>query len=77
MDGGQVLHPYVWSLGAFWPGLQALAGQAEEGAALHANWTSAWARFGWLPEMFDVGLENKHPTEAGAALCASVGRGGG
>lgn len=23
MNKGTVLHPYVWSLGAFWPGLQA------------------------------------------------------
>lgn len=22
MNKGTVLHPYVWSLGAFWPGLQ-------------------------------------------------------
>lgn len=65
MHQGTVLHPYVWSLGAFWPGLQALAGQVEEGAALHANWTAAWRRFGWLPEMFDVGLEHRHPTESG------------
>ncbi|KAL4439416.1 hypothetical protein ABPG77_008745 [Micractinium sp. CCAP 211/92] len=68
MQTGSVLHPYVWSLGAFWPGLQALAGQVEEGAALHANWTSAWHRFGWLPEMFDVSLENRHPTESGYPL---------
>ena len=54
MEGGQLLHPYVWSLGAFWPGLQVLAGQVEEGRALHANWTSAWRKFGWLPEMFDI-----------------------
>ena len=27
MQGGSVLHPYIWSLGAFWPGLQALAGK--------------------------------------------------
>lgn len=47
MHAGQVLHPYVWSLGAFWPGLQALAGQVDEGAALHANWTAAWHKFGW------------------------------
>ncbi|KAL4855837.1 Alpha-mannosidase I [Chlorella vulgaris] len=68
MHGGQVLHPYVWSLGAFWPGLQVLAGQVEEGAALHANWTAAWARFGWLPEMFDVGLDHAHPRENGYPL---------
>lgn len=26
MQTGSVLHPFVWSLAAFWPGLQALAG---------------------------------------------------
>jgi hypothetical protein len=41
------------------------AGQVEEGAALHANWAAAWNRFGWLPEMFDAGLEHRHPTETG------------
>jgi hypothetical protein len=73
MHGGQVLHPYVWSLGAFWPGLQVLAGQVEEGAALHANWTAAWARFGWLPEMFDVGLDHAHPRENGEGRACWVG----
>lgn len=34
MDTGQVLHPYVWSLGAFWPGLQALAGAPRRLAGL-------------------------------------------
>ncbi|EFN53006.1 hypothetical protein CHLNCDRAFT_7049, partial [Chlorella variabilis] len=68
MQAGQVLHPYVWSLGAFWPGLQALAGKPPRGTALHANWTSAWSKFGWLPEMFDVGMENRHPTETGYPL---------
>jgi hypothetical protein len=68
MNKGTVLHPYVWSLGAFWPGLQALAGQVEEGVALHKNWSAAWTRFGWLPEMFDLGMDNRHPTETGYPL---------
>ena len=46
--------------------LQALAGQVEEGVALHKNWSAAWNRFGWLPEMFDLGMDNRHPTETGA-----------
>lgn len=52
------------------PETQVLAGQVEEGAALHTNWTAAWRRFGWLPEMFDVGMENRHPTETGGSLAA-------
>lgn len=38
----------------------------EEGVALHKNWSEAWNRFGWLPEMFDLGMDNRHPTETGA-----------
>lgn len=66
MDTGQLLHPYVWALAAFWPGMAALAGQVSEGMAMHANWTTAWNRFGWLPEMFDINLGSRHPTETGA-----------
>lgn len=50
--------------------MQALAGQVEEGVALHKNWSAAWKRFGWLPEMFDLGMDNRHPTETGAAGAA-------
>ena len=59
MSSGRVLHPYVSALGAFWPGLQALAGQAGEAAAGLAGWAAAWARFGWTPEMFHWRLD--HP----------------
>ena len=47
--------------------MQALAGQVEEGVALHKNWSAAWKRFGWLPEMFDLSMDNRHPTETGAS----------
>ena len=58
------------------PRLLRPAGQVEEGLALHANWTAAWHKFGWLPEMFDLNIEHRHPTQSGAwrgcwlTLCA-------
>lgn len=50
------------------PLCQALAGQVEEGAALHTNWTAAWHRFGWLPEMFEMSLDHRHPTLTGECV---------
>lgn len=44
---------------------QVLAGQVGEAADLHQNWTAAWHRFGWLPEMFEMSLDHRHPTQSG------------
>lgn len=55
--------------------MQALAGQVEEGVALHKNWSAAWKRFGWLPEMFDLSMDNRHPTETGAACGCTAAAG--
>lgn len=64
----QPKHMYTWPASLRSCPLQALAGQVEEGMALHKNWSAAWNRFGWLPEMFDLGMDNRHPTETGAGL---------
>ena len=39
-----------------------------EAAGLLSNWTTAWRRFGWLPEMFEMSLDHRHPTLTGAGL---------
>lgn len=39
------------------------AGQTEDASALHGNWTAAWDAFGWLPELFDAGVTQRHPLQ--------------
>ncbi|MEW5318101.1 MAG: hypothetical protein WDW38_009352 [Sanguina aurantia] len=77
MDTGRITKPYVSSLSAFWPGMQALIGQNQEAVDLHANFTATWQRqtfcnqwqqFGWLPESFGIDASNLHPEEAGHNL---------
>ncbi|GAX82662.1 hypothetical protein CEUSTIGMA_g10088.t1 [Chlamydomonas eustigma] len=70
MDSGRLSHPFVSSLGAFWPGMQALAGQEQEAVELHANYTAAWRTFGWMPEVFhlDLTLNKVHPNDPGYNL---------
>jgi hypothetical protein len=62
MTSGRIMHPYISSLSAFWPGLQALSGQIEEAKQLYESWNVAASVFGWLPEMFAVALNAAHPT---------------
>ncbi|KAG2422537.1 hypothetical protein HYH02_015424 [Chlamydomonas schloesseri] len=68
MDNGRLARPFVSSLGAFWPGMQALAGQEREAVELHANFTAAWRTFGWLPEVFGIDLSKVHPEDPGYNL---------
>lgn len=59
-DLDRSLHRCAWSLRClFW--LQ--AGQTEDAAALHGNWTAAWSAFGWLPELFDASVTQRHPLQ--------------
>ncbi|KAK9830164.1 hypothetical protein WJX72_010087 [[Myrmecia] bisecta] len=68
MDTGRLARPWMSSLSAFWPGMQALAGQVADGAALHSNWTAVWNTFGGLPELFDVSGTQRHPLQKGYPL---------
>ncbi|KAJ9523159.1 hypothetical protein QJQ45_024102 [Haematococcus lacustris] len=68
MDSGRLAKPYVSSLGAFWPGMQALIGQEQDAKDLHGNFTAAWRTFGWLPEVFGLDLTKVHPDDAGYNL---------
>jgi hypothetical protein len=60
--------PWISSLGAFWPGLQALAGQVLDASRSHADFAAAWSRFGGLPEALDVSGAARHPTLPGYPL---------
>lgn len=68
IDTGAMTRPWISSLGAFWPGLQALAGQTLDASASHADWSAAFARFGGLPEALDISGGARHPTLHGYPL---------
>eukprot|EP00884_Botryococcus_braunii_P011977 jgi/Botrbrau1/20780/Bobra.0156s0011.2 len=68
IDAARLARPWVSSLGAFWPGMQVLAGQVGDAKALHGNWTLAWTRFAGLPELFDVSITQRHPIQRGYPL---------
>lgn len=65
---GYVIGPWVSSLSAFWPGMQALAGQTEEAHYLLCNYTNIWRTFAALPEMFSIDGSRRHPTQTGYPL---------
>jgi len=69
MGTGALAKPWVSSLAAFFPGLQALAGQTRAAAAGHAAWAATWARFSGLPEAVDALTGTvRHPTMGGYPL---------
>lgn len=68
MTTGRVLHPFISSLAAFWPGLQVLIGQEVEARLLHRDWSRVWERFKWIPELFHAQLGIVHPTLNGYPL---------
>eukprot|EP00798_Chlamydomonas_sp_ICE-L_P018668 gene18668-25186_t len=53
MCTGKLSKSYVSSLGAFWPGMQALAGQEQDAVDLHANFTAAWQTFGETGDLME------------------------
>lgn len=52
IDKPSTARAYISSLGAFFPGMQALMGDTRDGALLHAEYGSAFREFGFLPELF-------------------------
>ena len=68
MHSGRMARVWVSSLGAFWPGMQALIGQEAAARDLHANFTAAWRRFGWLPEAFGFDLGGVSGADGGYNL---------
>ncbi|KAI8469988.1 MAG: glycoside hydrolase [Monoraphidium minutum] len=68
MHSGRMARVWVSSLGAFWPAMQALAGQGDDARDLHANFTAAWSAYGWLPEMFGFDLAGVNAADGGYNL---------
>ncbi|GMH33547.1 hypothetical protein BSKO_01381 [Bryopsis sp. KO-2023] len=68
MDEGYITRPWISSLSAFWPGMQALIGQEEDARAMHANYSSVYLSFGGLPELFTIDGARRHPQETGYPL---------
>eukprot|EP00929_Paragymnodinium_shiwhaense_P077468 TRINITY_DN39894_c0_g1_i9.p1 TRINITY_DN39894_c0_g1~~TRINITY_DN39894_c0_g1_i9.p1 ORF type:complete len:917 (-),score=194.63 TRINITY_DN39894_c0_g1_i9:78-2828(-) len=59
---------YVSSLGAFWPGMQALMGHTQDAKGLFRSFQTAWRKFKWLPEVFEPHGNSHHPVESGYPL---------
>ena len=69
MNTGWRSKEWVSSLGAFWPGMQALVGLVLDGEALFRSFANASRRYGgWLPEQFSRDLRAPHPVEKGNPL---------
>lgn len=70
MHSGKLEHGYIWSVSAFWPAVQILAGQVGDAKVLHHSWMKAWKRWGevGLPEMFEIHLGDTHPSVASYPL---------
>ena len=56
MRSGSVMFPYYRSLQSFWPGLLTLWGDLEEARPLFEKFYSVWRRYGFLPEAFNLAL---------------------
>ena len=61
MKRGHAVSRWLSSLSAFWPALQAAAGQLYEAEGTMANYTAAFAAHGWLPERFLDTLDTVRP----------------
>lgn len=47
-------------------------GDTQFAGVQHGSWMQAWRQFGWLPELFDIGITTRHPLEkvdANDTLC--------
>ncbi|KAG8921411.1 alpha mannosidase-like protein, partial [Tulasnella sp. 417] len=51
---GEVSQAHIDSLGAFWPGLQVLAGDVENAIKSHLVYWNLWRRFSAIPETFNI-----------------------
>ena len=55
---GQPFTMWIDSLGAFYPGLLALAGEVEEAIEANLVYTALWTRYSALPERWSISLNN-------------------
>ncbi|TQW07564.1 ER glycosyl hydrolase (Edem) [Cordyceps javanica] len=58
---GQVYTMWIDSLGAFYPGLLALAGEIDEAIEANLVYTALWTRYGAIPERWSVRESNVEP----------------
>jgi len=61
MTSGRIINGHISALSAFWPGLQALAGQFEDASKLFSCWDMVRRKFKWIPESFSPDLTAAHP----------------
>ncbi|WJX66225.1 Alpha-mannosidase I mns4, variant 2 [Trifolium repens] len=54
MDFAALVWPLFNSLQAFWPGLQALAGDINPAIRTDVAFLSVWRRYGFTPECFNL-----------------------
>ncbi|KAF8303422.1 hypothetical protein DL93DRAFT_2090221 [Clavulina sp. PMI_390] len=54
MRSGELAAQHIDSLGAFWPGLQVLAGDLENAIKSHLAYWGLWKRFSGIPETFNI-----------------------
>ncbi|KAG9034693.1 alpha mannosidase-like protein [Tulasnella sp. JGI-2019a] len=54
MYNGELSATHVDSLGAFWPGLQVLAGDIENAIKAHLVYWNMWRRYSGIPETFSI-----------------------
>jgi len=59
---GALISSNIQASTASWPGLLALVGLKQQSNALLKNYVKSWHRFGWLPEQYDLELENIPPS---------------
>jgi hypothetical protein len=57
MNSGSPRASWIDALGAFWPGLQALAGDIRAAKSLFERYEALWSRYGALPERFDIATD--------------------
>jgi hypothetical protein len=60
---GALISSNIQASTASWPGLLALVGLKEQSNALLRNYVKSWHRFGWLPDHYDLELENIPPSQ--------------
>eukprot|EP00927_Polykrikos_kofoidii_P081535 TRINITY_DN7900_c0_g2_i1.p1 TRINITY_DN7900_c0_g2~~TRINITY_DN7900_c0_g2_i1.p1 ORF type:complete len:1321 (+),score=194.44 TRINITY_DN7900_c0_g2_i1:172-4134(+) len=68
MRNGKKTAGFVSSLGAFWPGMQALLGHVDDAGGLFNFFGDAWRHFHWLPELFSPSTNTRHSVESGYPL---------
>eukprot|EP00892_Ulva_mutabilis_P012498 jgi/Ulvmu1/9620/UM054_0050.1 len=68
MNRLDAIKPWVASLSAFWPGLQASVGQHEPAERLMSDFVRALLVYGWLPEQISCHLDQVHPQEVAYPL---------